>query len=205
MSKCVISLMTHSDLYIFISPLVWQHFVSRFANFFVTFFVVPECLADWEKITSNGFLHTDPEMLLHDTHMVRISIPNVKWVKTRDEFGVSYAWEACLKKNNEISSFLRWHISETKHIIEEILEDTSLRSFSCRAQDSPEHPYVFFTPQLCPSFANIRVQANSFEENMKILKIVKFLLFRNKSKTGEWLTTYTSINLYQIFIFLTAS
>ena len=105
MSKCVISLMTHSYLYIFISPLVWQHFVSRFANFFVTFFVVPECLADWEKVTSNGFLHTDPEMLLHDTHMVRISIPNVKWVKTRDEFGVSYAWEACLKKLRNILIF----------------------------------------------------------------------------------------------------
>ena len=97
--------MTHSNLYIFITALVWQHFVSRFANFFVTFFVVRECLADWEKITSNGFLHTDPEMLLHDTHMVRISIPNVKWVKTRDEFGVSYAWEACLKKMTKYLHF----------------------------------------------------------------------------------------------------
>ena len=59
-----------------------------------------------------------------------------------------------------------------------MLEDTSLRSIFPRAQDPPEHPYVFFTPQMCPSFSNIRVQADSLEENMEILKTVKFLLFR---------------------------
>ena len=84
------------------------------------------------------------------------------------------------EQNVEISSFLWWHISETKPIIEEMLEDTSLRSFFPRAQDPPEHLYVFFTPQICPSFSNIRVPVNSFEENMEILKIVKFLLFRKK-------------------------
>ena len=179
MSKCVISLMTHSYLYIFITAFVWQHFVSRFANFFVTFFVVPECLADWEKITSNGFLHTDPEMLLHDTHMVRISIPNVKWVKTRDEFGVSYAWEACLKKMTKYLNFAMAYFGNKAYY-----RGNSWRSksavFFLSPEDSPEHPYVFFTPQLCPSFSNIRVQANSFEENKEILKIVKFLLFRKK-------------------------
>ena len=111
---------------------------------------------------------------------------------------VCHTHEKRVWKNYEISSLLRWHISETKHIIEEILEDTSLRSFSCRAQDSPEHPYVFFTPQLCPSFSNIRVQANSFEENKEILKIVKFLLFRKKSKTGEWLKTCFNYSIYDI-------
>ena len=84
------------------------------------------------------------------------------------------------EKNVEISSFLRWHISETKPIIEEMLEDTKLRSFSSHAQDSPEYPYVFFTPQICPSFSNIHVQTNSFEIFLEILKIVKFLLFRKK-------------------------
>ena len=39
---------------------------------------------------------------------------------------------------------------------------------------------------------------------MEILKIVKFLLFRKKSKTGVGLK-HTSITLYTIFIFLTAS
>ena len=112
---------------------------------------------------------------------------------------VCHTHEKRVWKNYEISSLLRWHISETKHIIEEILEDTSLRSFSCRAQDSPEHPYVFFTPQLCPSFSNIRVQANSFEENMEILKIVKFLLFRKKSKTGDGLKTYFNYSIYDIY------
>ena len=112
---------------------------------------------------------------------------------------VCHTHEKRVWKNYEISSFLRWNNSETKHIIEEILEDTSLRSFSCRAQDSPEHPYVFFTPQLCPSFSNIRLQANSFEENMEILKMVKFLLFRKKSKTGEWLKTYFNYSIYDIY------
>ena len=70
-----------------------------------------------------------------------------------------------------------------------MLEDTSLRYFSSRAQEPPEHPYVFFTPQICLSFSNIRVQADSFEENIEILKIVKFLLFQKKSKTGSWLKT----------------
>ena len=44
------------------------------------------------------FLRTGPEMLLHDKHMVRSSMSDFKWVKTRDKFGVSYASEACLKK-----------------------------------------------------------------------------------------------------------
>ena len=61
-------------------------------------FLLFECLADWEKITSNGFLHMDPEILLYDKHMVRISMSDVKWVKTHDKFGVSYASESCLKK-----------------------------------------------------------------------------------------------------------
>ena len=86
MSKCVISLMTHSDLYIFISPLVWQHFVSRFANFFITFFAVHECLAEWENILSNGFLYTNPRNLFYLTQLVRISMSYVKWVKIRDIF-----------------------------------------------------------------------------------------------------------------------
>ena len=93
---------------------------------------------------------------------------------------------------------MRWHISVTKPIIDEMLKYTSLRSFSCRAQEPPEHPYVFFTPQICPSFSNIRVPVNSFEENMEILKIVKFLLFRKKSKTGEWLKTCFNYFIYDI-------
>ena len=80
-----------------------------------------------------------------------------------------------------------------------MLEDTSLRSFFPRAQDPPEHPYVFFTPQICPSFSNIRVQADSFEENMEISKIAKFLLFRKKSKTGEWLRSYFNYPIYDIY------
>ena len=77
---------------------LWQQFLSRLTNIFVKLFLLFECLADWEKITSNGFLHTDPEILLYDKHMVRISMSDVKWVKTRDKFGVSYASELCLKK-----------------------------------------------------------------------------------------------------------
>ena len=80
-----------------------------------------------------------------------------------------------------------------------MLEDTSLRSFSSRAQEPPEHPHVFFTPQMCPSFSNIRVQVDSFEENIEILKIVKFPLFRKKSKTGLWLKTYFSYSIYDIY------
>ena len=96
-----------------------------------------------------------------------------------------------LRLNVEIPSFLRLHISERKPIIEEMLEDASLRSFSPREEEPLEHPYVFFTPQICPSFSIIRVQANSFEENMEVMKIFKFLLFRKKkSKTGEWLKIY---------------
>ena len=58
---------------------LWQQFLSRFANFFAKLFLLFECLADWEKITSNGFLYIDPEMLLHDKDMVRISTPGFKW------------------------------------------------------------------------------------------------------------------------------
>ena len=109
---------------------------------------------------------------------------------------VRHTYEKRAWKNVEISSFLRWHISETKPIIEEMVEDTSLRSFSSRAQDSPEHPYIFFILQIFSSFSNIRVQENSFEENMEILKIVKFPLFQKKSKTGDWLKTYFNYSIY---------
>ena len=109
-----------------------------------------------------------------------------------------HTYEKRAWKKVEISSFLRWYISDTKPIIDEMLEDTSLRSFSCRTQEPAEHPYVFFTPQICPIFSNIRVQANSFEENMEILKIVKFLLFRKKSKTGEWFKTHIRYSIYYI-------
>ena len=94
--------------------------------------------------------------------------------------------------------FLRWHISKTKHIIVETFEDASLRSFSCRVKDSSEHPYIFFTLQIYPSSSNIRSQVNSFDENMEILKIVKFLLFRKKSKSGEWLKTCFNYSIYDI-------
>ena len=104
------------------------------------------------------------------------------------------------EQNVEISSFLWWHTSQTKPIIEEMLKDTRLRSFSGRAQEPPEHPYVFFIPQICPSFSNIRLQADSFEENMEILKIVKFLLFRKKSKTGKWLKSYFNYSIYDMYL-----
>ena len=72
----------HLPLYI----CVWQHFVSRFTNFFITFFAVHECLAEWENILSNGFLYTNPRNLFYLTQLVRISMPYVKWVKIRDIF-----------------------------------------------------------------------------------------------------------------------
>jgi len=34
---------------------------------------------------------------------------------------------------------------------------------------------------------------------MEILKIVKFLLFQKKSKTGEWLKTYFNHSIYDIY------
>ena len=80
---------THSNLYIFISALAWQYFVRRFTNFFVTFFVKGECLAEWEKFLSNGFLYTDANNLFYDLDLSRISMPSGKWVKIRDKFGVS--------------------------------------------------------------------------------------------------------------------
>ena len=42
------------------------------------------------------------------------------------------------------------YISETKPIIKEMLEDKSLRSFSSRAQEPPEHPYVFLPLKYAP-------------------------------------------------------
>ena len=101
-------------------------------------------------------------------------------------------------KNVKISSLLRLHISDAKPIIAEMLENTSLRSFSCHAEESPEHLYVFFTTQTSPSFSNIRLQASSFEENIEIFKIVKFPLFQKRSKRGEWLKTYFNYSIYDI-------
>ena len=101
-------------------------------------------------------------------------------------------------KNVKISPLLRLHISDAKPIIADMLEDTSLRSFSCHAEESPEHPYVFFTTQTSPSFSNIRLQASNFEENIEIFKIVKFPLFRKRSKTGEWHKTYFNYSIYDI-------
>ena len=79
---------------------------------------------------------------------------------------------------------MRWHIFGTMPNIDEMLENMSLRSL-CPAQDSPEHRYVFFTPQIYPNFPNIRAQARSFVETKDVLNIVKFLLFRKKSKSGK--------------------
>ena len=93
---------------------------------------------------------------------------------------------------------MRLHISDAKPIIAEMLEDTSLRSFSCHAEESPEHLYVFFTMQTSSSFSNICLQASSFKENIEIFKIVKFPLFQKRSKRGEWLKTYFNYSIYDI-------
>ena len=103
------------------------------------------------------------------------------------------------EKNTKYLHFCDGIFRKQKPIIDEMLENMSLQSFSCSAQEPVEHPYVFFTLQIFPSFSNIRVQANRKYGNMEILKIVKFPLFRKKSKTGDWLKTYFNYSIYDIY------
>ena len=81
--------------------------MRRFTNFFATCFLKAECLAEWEKILSNGFLSMDARNVFYDLGLSRISMPSGKWVKIRDKFGVSCVWETCLDK---MLKFLRFCI-----------------------------------------------------------------------------------------------
>ena len=126
-------------------------------------------------------------------------MPSGKWVKIRVKFGMSCVWEACL---NKISKFLRFCdgiFRKQSLLSRKCLKIWVCGLFSLVHKTLLNIPMYFLPRKYAPVSQTFVYKRTVLKKIWEISKIAKFLLFRKKSKTGEWLRSYFNYPIYDIY------